>query len=102
MFHVELKTDFDIVVIGGGHAGVEAAWAANQFELKVAIFTMEGIGLASAPCNPAVGRVGKGQVVREIDALGGIMGKLADLSGIQFRTLNDSKVRCTVNSNSNR
>ena len=83
---------FDLIVLGGGHAGVEAAWIAHQFEyLRVAIVTIPEVPLASAPCNPAVGGVGKGQVVRELDALGGLMGKLADESGIQFRTLNESK-----------
>lgn len=83
--------NFDVVVLGGGHAGVEAAWAANQYGLRVAILTIPGVGLASAPCNPAVGGVGKGQVVRELDALGGLMGRLADLAGIQYRVLNESK-----------
>jgi len=82
---------YDIIVVGGGHAGIEAAYIASQFQLKVAIITIPGIGLASAPCNPSVGGVGKGQVVRELDALGGLMGILADKAGIQFRTLNDSK-----------
>ena len=82
---------FDVLIIGGGHAGVEAAWAANQFNLQVGIVTLPEIGLASTPCNPAVGGVGKGQVVREIDALGGLIGRIADLSGIQYRTLNESK-----------
>lgn len=82
---------FDILIIGGGHAGVEAAWISHQFNLKVAILSLPNIGLASTPCNPAVGGVGKGQVVREIDALGGLMGRLADLSAIQYRTLNESK-----------
>jgi tRNA uridine 5-carboxymethylaminomethyl modification enzyme len=82
---------FDITIVGGGHAGIEAAQIASQFGLKVAIITMPGIGLGSAPCNPSVGGVGKGQVVRELDALGGIMGILADQAGIQFRTLNESK-----------
>ena len=82
---------FDITIVGGGHAGIEAAHIAAQFGLNVAIITMPGIGLGSAPCNPSVGGVGKGQVVRELDALGGIMGILADMAGIQFRTLNDSK-----------
>jgi tRNA uridine 5-carboxymethylaminomethyl modification enzyme len=85
-----MKT-FDIVIIGGGHAGIEAAYIASQFKLDVAIITMPGIGLGSAPCNPSVGGVGKGQVVRELDALGGLMGILADKAGIQFRTLNESK-----------
>ena len=83
---------FDIIVVGGGHAGVEAAFIASQFkDLRVAIVTLPGVGLASAPCNPSIGGVGKGQVVRELDALGGLMPKLADLAGIQYRTLNESK-----------
>ena len=84
--------EFDIIILGGGHAGVEAAWIAQQFQsLSVAVITMAGVPIGSAPCNPAVGGVGKGQVVREIDAMGGLMGRLADLSGIQFRVLNESK-----------
>jgi tRNA uridine 5-carboxymethylaminomethyl modification enzyme len=86
-----MDKNFDIAIIGGGHAGLEAAWTSAQFGLKVAIITMPGVSIASAPCNPAVGGVGKGQVVREIDALGGIMGKLADRSAIQYRILNESK-----------
>lgn len=82
---------FDITIVGGGHAGIEAAHIAAQFGINVAIITMPGIGLGSAPCNPSVGGVGKGQVVRELDALGGLMGILADKAGIQYRTLNDSK-----------
>lgn len=82
---------FDVLVLGGGHAGVEAAYIASQFNLNVGIITLPEVSLGSAPCNPSVGGVGKGQVVRELDALGGLMGKLADLAGIQFRTLNDSK-----------
>jgi tRNA uridine 5-carboxymethylaminomethyl modification enzyme len=88
---LEMDAVFDIIVIGGGHAGVEAAWIAQQFPLKVGIISIPHIGLASAPCNPAVGGVGKGQVVRELDALGGLMGRLADLAGIQYRVLNESK-----------
>jgi tRNA uridine 5-carboxymethylaminomethyl modification enzyme len=83
--------NFDIIVVGGGHAGMEAAYIASQFQLQVAILTIPGVGLGSAPCNPSVGGVGKGQVVRELDALGGLMGILADKAGIQYRTLNDSK-----------
>lgn len=82
---------FDIIVVGGGHAGIEAASIASQFNLSVGLITIPGVSLGSAPCNPSVGGVGKGQVVRELDALGGIMGILADKAGIQFRTLNDSK-----------
>ena len=82
---------FDIIVVGGGHAGIEAAYIASQFNLQVAILTIPDVGLGSAPCNPSVGGVGKGQVVRELDALGGLMGILADKAGIQYRTLNESK-----------
>lgn len=85
------KRIFDITIIGGGHAGLEAAWLSSQFGLDVCIMTMPGVPIASAPCNPAVGGVGKGQVVREIDALGGIMGRLADMAAIQYRVLNESK-----------
>ncbi|MBT3584355.1 MAG: tRNA uridine-5-carboxymethylaminomethyl(34) synthesis enzyme MnmG [Halobacteriovoraceae bacterium] len=82
---------FDILIIGGGHAGIEAAHIATQFNLRVGLLSMPEVPLASTPCNPAIGGVGKGQVVREIDALGGLMGKIADASGIQFRILNESK-----------
>lgn len=82
---------FDIIIIGGGHAGAEAAWISSNFKLKVALISSPNASIASAPCNPAIGGVGKGQVVREIDALGGLMGILADKAGIQFRTLNESK-----------
>lgn len=86
-----MKNNFDILIIGGGHAGSEAAWIASQFDLQIALISSPSASLASAPCNPAIGGVGKGQVVREIDALGGLMGILADKAGIQFRTLNESK-----------
>lgn len=86
-----ITSSYDIVILGAGHAGLEAAWAASQFGLKVAMLTMPGVPIASTPCNPSVGGVGKGQVVREIDALGGVMGKIADMAGIQYRTLNQSK-----------
>ncbi len=84
--------DYDILVIGGGHAGLEAASIASQFEsLKVALLTKSGVSIGSTPCNPAIGGVGKGQLVRELDVLGGLMPKLADSSAIQCRTLNESK-----------
>ncbi|MBC7714511.1 MAG: tRNA uridine-5-carboxymethylaminomethyl(34) synthesis enzyme MnmG [Rhizobacter sp.] len=82
---------FDILIIGGGHAGSEAAWISSQFDLRVGLISGPGASLASTPCNPAVGGVGKGQVVREIDSLGGLMGIVADKAGIQYRTLNESK-----------
>jgi tRNA uridine 5-carboxymethylaminomethyl modification enzyme len=86
-----MKQIFDILIIGGGHAGCEAAWISSQFNLQIALISSPNSSLASTPCNPAIGGVGKGQVVREIDALGGMMGFLADKAGIQFRTLNESK-----------
>ena len=86
-----MKKNFDILIIGGGHAGAEAAWITSQFDLQVGLISSPNASLASAPCNPAIGGVGKGQVVREIDALGGLMGIVADKAGIQYRTLNESK-----------
>jgi len=92
MFHVEqLINMFDVIVIGGGHAGIEACHIATRFDLKVALITLSSVELGSAPCNPSIGGIGKGQVVREVDCLGGLMGKITDMSGIQYRTLNDSK-----------
>jgi len=83
---------YDILVLGGGHAGSEAAYCSSQFkDLKIALVSMPGVPLASAPCNPAIGGVGKGQVVREIDALGGLMGEAADYAGIHYKLLNESK-----------
>ena len=83
--------DFDIVIIGGGHAGVEAALAASRMGKTVAIITMDAQKLALMSCNPAIGGIAKSHVVKEIDALGGVMGTAADASGIQFRKLNLSR-----------
>jgi tRNA uridine 5-carboxymethylaminomethyl modification enzyme len=94
--------DYDIVVIGGGHAGVEAAWAAANLlreeyldsdgrRGRVALVTMDPARIAQMSCNPAIGGLAKGQMVREIDALGGVMGLAIDATGIQFRVLNASK-----------
>src|SRR5437870_12757285 len=82
---------FDVIVVGAGHAGTEAAVAAARIGARVAIITsaLETIGQMS--CNPAIGGVAKGTVVREVDALGGIMGRATDLATIQFRMLNRSK-----------
>ena len=84
---------FDIVVVGGGHAGIEAALIGDHYKLKTLIVTMDPGALGRMSCNPAVGGLAKGQMVREIDVLGGQMGKLADRSGIQFKTLNKKKGR---------
>ena len=83
--------DFDILIVGGGHAGTEAARMANRMRMKVGLITMDPAKLALMSCNPAVGGVGKGHLVREVDALGGIIGLATDFAGIQFRRLNLSK-----------
>src|SRR5215510_7167554 len=83
--------DFDILVIGAGHAGSEAALAAARSGAKTALLTTNCDTAGQMSCNPAIGGVGKGQIVREIDALGGAMGLAIDATGIQFRMLNRSK-----------
>ncbi|WP_295937836.1 tRNA uridine-5-carboxymethylaminomethyl(34) synthesis enzyme MnmG [uncultured Alistipes sp.] len=83
--------EYDIIVIGGGHAGCEAAVAAARLGSRTLMLTMDMAKMASMSCNPAVGGVAKGQIVREIDALGGQMGRITDLTTIQFRMLNRSK-----------
>ncbi len=82
---------YDIIVVGAGHAGCEAAWAAAKMGRRTLLITMDMTKFANMSCNPAVGGVAKGQIVREIDALGGQMGRITDLSAIQFRMLNLSK-----------
>ncbi|MBQ8580916.1 MAG: FAD-dependent oxidoreductase, partial [Alistipes sp.] len=82
---------YDIIVIGGGHAGCEAAAAAARLGSRTLLLTMDMAKFASMSCNPAVGGVAKGQIVREIDALGGKMGIITDRTSIQFRMLNRSK-----------
>jgi len=82
---------YDIIVIGGGHAGTEAAWAAAKMGCSVALITMRADAIGRMSCNPAIGGLGKGQMVREVDALGGLMGLATDAGGIQFRMLNRSK-----------
>ena len=90
-FHVEHFAD--ILVIGGGHAGIEAANAAHKMGLKVRLVSMSADKVGTLSCNPAVGGTAKGQVVKEIDALGGLMGEIADECTFQFRMLNKSKGR---------
>src|SRR5438034_9134114 len=85
------KSDYDIIVIGGGHAGAEAAWAAARLGASVALISMDPAKIGQMSCNPAIGGLAKGQMVREVDALGGLMGLAIDNAGIQFRMLNRSK-----------
>ena len=82
---------FDVVVIGGGHAGCEAAAASARMGVTTALFTNDTNTIGEMSCNPAIGGLGKGHLVREIDALDGLMGDIADKSGIQFRLLNRSR-----------
>jgi tRNA uridine 5-carboxymethylaminomethyl modification enzyme len=86
-----LQSEFDVVVIGAGHAGVEAAWAAARLGRNVGICTLSDGTIAHMPCNPAVGGTAKGHLVREIDALGGLMARAIDATGIQFKMLNQSR-----------
>src|SRR5436853_4172155 len=84
-------TELDVIVIGAGHAGVEAAHAAARLGCSVGLCTLSKETVAHMPCNPAVGGTAKGHLVREIDALGGVMGRAIDATGIQFKLLNRSR-----------
>src|SRR6476659_2415655 len=81
----------DVIVIGAGHAGVEAAWAAANLGCSVGLCTLSADTVALMPCNPAVGGTAKGHLVKEIDALGGLRGRAIDATGLQFKMLNRSR-----------
>src|SRR6202043_3456288 len=88
---MRFSESFDVIVIGGGHAGTEAALAAARMGKRTLLLTHNIETLGQMSCNPAIGGIGKGHLVKEIDALGGVMAWAADQAGIQFRTLNASK-----------
>ena len=90
MFHVK-QNNYDVIVIGAGHAGTEAAFAASRIGAKTALITFSQNDLGQMSCNPAMGGLGKGHLIKEIDALGGLIGVASDQSGIQFRMLNATK-----------
>ena len=96
MFHVKLRVEnerksYDVIVLGAGHAGIEAALASSRMGCSTAMITMDAASTGRMSCNPAIGGTAKGHLVREIDALGGEMGKIADTTGIHFKMLNRSK-----------
>src|SRR3982074_1187251 len=88
---MQFTEQFDLVVVGAGHAGCEAAVAAARMGLKTALYTLNVDLIAQMSCNPAIGGIAKGHLVREVDALGGLMGETTEAVGIQFRLLNTSR-----------
>src|SRR5688572_29150348 len=88
---ISQANSFDVIVIGGGHAGCEAAGAAARMGASTALITHQFATIGAMSCNPAIGGLGKGHLVREVDALDGLMGRVADAAGIQFRVLNKRK-----------
>ena len=92
MFHVEQSSaNYDVVIVGGGHAGCEAAAASCRIGARTLLVTLDPAAIGRLSCNPAIGGIGKGHLVREVDALDGLIGRVSDLSGIQFRLLNRSR-----------
>src|SRR5205085_8657716 len=91
VFRTSMSAKFDVVIVGAGHAGCEAARACARMGLRTAMITMNIDLIAQMSCNPAIGGIAKGHLVRELDALGGLMGKVIDETGIQFRLLNRSR-----------
>ncbi|TET89748.1 MAG: tRNA uridine-5-carboxymethylaminomethyl(34) synthesis enzyme MnmG, partial [Sulfurovum sp.] len=83
--------NYDVIVIGGGHAGIEASLSSARMGVKTLMITILAEQIGASSCNPAIGGLAKGHLVREVDALGGEMGLCTDATGIQFRTLNASK-----------
>src|SRR5258706_6084176 len=88
---VDTNEPYDVVVMGAGQPGCEATMAAARMEMKTPLYTMNADLIAQMSCNPAIGGIAKGHIVREIDALGGVMGQVIDRVGIQFRLLNSSR-----------
>lgn len=86
-----MKKIYDIIVIGGGHAGVEAATSAARMGVSVALVTADSSKIGEMSCNPAIGGIGKGHIVKEVDAMGGIISIAADKASIQYKVLNSSK-----------
>ena len=84
---------YGTIVVGGGHAGTESAFICSKMGIKTAVITMDTNAVGRMSCNPAIGGLAKGQMVREMDVLGGSMGEFTDLSGIQFKVLNKTKGR---------